>query len=127
MALAQFKRILPPPPPRDIQEKVAEMILAEAMRVLSFGTEQEQSESFEPFTPIMPDSEFVDGVCPECGALRTYIHYGADRWTEDNPKPAKIGHWGHCRRWLKSRKYVDCVDGAFVRRDNVGGSPKESK
>lgn len=106
MALVQFKRIIPmPPPSREDAETIHRMMLDYLL-----AHPEEHVNLLEPEEELAPESEFYEGICPECGPK--------------NPLPMPDGtpfrdmfhRGGKCRRYLKNWKYRDTRNGVLIPR-----------
>jgi hypothetical protein len=106
MALVQFKRINPNPPPTE-----AEMVeVAQRMLLYLMSHPEEADELLEPESPLPPATEFVDSQCPECRGWR--LGHAPNPSVTDRSDPAcvvpKSGHYANCSRWRKYWEYIDC-------------------
>lgn len=106
MALAKFKRILPPLPAPEVMNQIYERMLETLM-----DTPQDKWDDYleEPREPLEPPSEFVENVCPECGGLRT-----AAGVPFDVSMRSKFGHELSCSRWRRWFRYKDVRNGFLI-------------
>ena len=110
MALVQFKRIIPVPPPSpEDRERIHRMMLNYII-----AHPEEWDELFEPEAPIpdpIPDeSEFIEGLCPECGPKNHPL------MPDGSPFRYMYHRGGKCRRFLKNWKYRDIRNGVLIPR-----------
>lgn len=98
MALLQFKRISPIPPPTE-----AEMVeMAKLMLEYLMAHPEEADELLEPEEPLPLETEFVDHQCPECRGWRLGFVPNADirKVGSMNALP-RAGHYLSCSRWKR--------------------------